>query len=100
MGSYYGVKKVEEIGERLNYNNAKQPNVPVDKRLIAVIGNGLFKIAPDVTSPSEYDEFYHQYSSGYWLTFATYLLTEDQLKDCPDEGRVDDDFSFSLFGNL
>jgi len=88
MGSYLGVKAVEAKGKIVYAMNGAQPNIPNGNRLIAVLSNGLWKIAPDVTDPSEFKSFYGYYSQGYYLSMELYLLPESQVAECPDEGRV------------
>jgi len=94
MGTYYGANKVQELGRSTTSTTKELTGIKENERLIAVIGNGLYKIAPDVTEASEYDEFYGQYTHGYWLTFKLFVLTNEQLALCPNEGRVKDDDSF------
>ncbi len=90
MGTYLGVRAVEHLGRptNLSYNSNNQPLIPSGKRLIAVMNNGLYKIAPDVTRPSEYKEFYDCYAKGIWIAMHLYLLEENEVTKCPDEGRV------------
>jgi hypothetical protein len=87
MGVYLGVKAVSTKGKFIQ-GSVDQPYIPTGHRLIMVLNNGLYKIAPDVTDPKEYKYFYEQYSKGYWISFELFLLPEELIKECPDEGRV------------
>ncbi len=87
MGTYLGVRAVERLGKPV-YSHSSRPEIPSGQRLIAVMDNGLYKIAPDVTRPSEYKEFYDCYAQGQWIEMHLYLLEEDKVAQCPDEGRV------------
>jgi len=91
MANYYGASKVQELGTRLMHCESNQPRVIGNTRVIAVVGNGLYKVAPDVTDAADYAEFFNSYSRGNWLTFKLYTLSPSHLEKCPDEGREDDD---------
>ena len=87
MGTYLGVTAVQRNGQPVQlYTGSTQPTVPQGKRLIAIMDNGVWKIAPDVTRPSEYAEFHRNYSQGNWLAMKLYLLDESKVAECPDEG--------------
>lgn len=88
MGTYFGVTCVESKGT-LIIGTERQPFILAGHRLIAILDNGLWRIAPDVTEKREYDEFYHDYGTGNWLSMKLYLIPEGILKSCPDEGRVE-----------
>lgn len=89
MGTYLGVRAVEKNGEECTSPFSKQqPDVPPGKRLIGIPQNGLWKIAADLTRRSEYDSLYSSYAAGNWLDCKLYLLDEDKVTKCPDEGRV------------
>lgn len=88
MGQYLGVTAVEEKGEHIGTMRKDQPQIPQDQRLIAIVSNGLWKVAPDVTSSSEYDHFFQSYRKGSWVKIDLFLLHENEIENCPDEGRV------------
>ena len=87
MGTYLGVNAVKEHGEQINADD-KQPRIPPGKFLVAIICNGIWSIAPEVTPESEYDEFHRDYCAGHWLSFKVYAVNESDRDNCPDEGRV------------
>ena len=88
MGIYLGVTAVERLGT-LIIPMQSQPPVWPGHRLVMVLDNGLWKIAVDVTDRREYDDFYASYSKGNWLQIRLYDIIKEQVKECPDEGRVE-----------
>jgi hypothetical protein len=73
MGTYYDVEKVEQKGRRIShYPMNKPPTEGFYYRLVAVCDRLIFKLAADVTDPSEYDEFYGQYRRGMLVSFDLY----------------------------
>jgi len=70
MSKYYRPELVEKHGKRLYSDRARDGYIA--NRRVALMYNGLFKTAVDVTASSEYDYFYTQYFSGMWLTFLLY----------------------------
>jgi len=87
MGTYLGVNAVIKHGEQIHTYD-KQPQIPSGKFLVAIICNGIWSIAPEVTHESEYDEFHRAYCAGLWLSFKVYAVNESDRDICPDEGRV------------
>jgi len=86
--TYYGVKAVVQKGQRIDSATERQPPVYSDDVLVAIINNGLWAVAPDVTDAREYSHFYGSYAQGYWLNFDLYNLPKKEIPNCPDEGRV------------
>jgi len=66
MGRYYDPKEVADFGRRVRMGDS------VCHRLVAVMDNGLWKCAADVTRQSEYAEHHKNYSAGLWLSFDLY----------------------------
>ena len=87
MGTYLGVNAVIEKGEQVTMYNDK-PQKPKGTFLVAIVCNGIWSIAPEVTDQREYDEFYNSYCQGNWLSFKVYAVNESDRDNCPDEGRV------------
>ena len=88
MGTYLGVNAVKRIGKLVTLIfPGQRPEVPNDSFLIAIICNGLYAIAPEVTDSKEYDYFYQSYAAGNWLTFKVYAVPESERSNCEDEGR-------------
>ena len=88
MGTYYGVRKVVENGQRIGFAPERQPSGIGDNVLVGIMNNGVWAVAPDLTRESEYRHFYESYSQGMWLNMDLYKVPKDKIKDCPDEGRV------------
>lgn len=80
MGIYYIAEQVEEKGKYIGLSE-KQPRLYHGMRLIAVLDKLLYKYAPDITSPDEYDHFYQQYASGQFVSMKVYQVPEDDLPD-------------------
>lgn len=88
MGTYLGVNKVKEIGRKvLAVLMNKQPTIPDDSFLVAIMCNGVWAIAPEVTDINEYDMFVREYNRGNYLNMELYLVPENQRDNCPDEGH-------------
>jgi len=87
MGVYYGVEAVIGKGERILHTTKEQPLIFDDKVLVALVSNGLYVVAPDVTDPNEYQHFYDTYSQGWWLEMVLYNLPKSEIPNCPDKGR-------------
>ena len=89
MGCYYGVRAIIKNGERIGVAENTQPELNTDSALIAIVSNDSFAIAADVTSEREYEEVYISSQKGsFWNHMELYILHKDDLKKCPDEGRV------------
>ncbi|MDP3640299.1 MAG: hypothetical protein Q8R53_03805 [Nanoarchaeota archaeon] len=88
MGTYYGVRKIVENGEKIGFAPEKQPRIGEDNILVGILSNGVWAIAPDLTRESEYQQFYALYLQGMWLKMEIYKIPKDKIKDCPNEGRV------------
>jgi len=86
MGTYYGVKCVEQNGTLVG---SHKPTVPILSThvLVAVMFNGVWRIAVDVTSASELESFANEYSNGRWLRMTLYTISKDSVKQCVDKGR-------------
>ena len=83
---YYGASAVEEHGRYVPHNY-QQPRVMPGFKLVAILDNGLHRIAADVTDPEDWREHYGVYSRGSWLTMTVYELTNEQAAACPDTGH-------------
>lgn len=88
MGTYYGVRKVVENGQKIGFAPQRQPSGIGEDVLVGIMNNGVWAIAPDLTRESEYQHFYDSYAQGNWLNMDLYKVSKDKIKDCPDEGRV------------
>jgi len=88
MGTYYGVRKVIEHGQRIGFAPERQPSVTEGWVLVGIMNNGVWAIAPDLTRESEYQAFHQSYAQGTWSRMDLYEVPKEKIKDCPDEGRV------------
>lgn len=88
MGTYLGVNAVKNHGVYMGYAQEQKPITPPNNRLVAVLNNGVWQVAPDVTRDSEYKHFFDSYAQGNWLAMQLYRLEESKVALCPDEGRV------------
>lgn len=88
MGTYLGVNAVKNHGVYMGHASSNKPSIPFGERLIAVLSNGVWQTAPDVTRDFEYKHFYDSYAQGYWLAMHLYRLEESKVALCPDEGMV------------
>jgi len=88
MGSYYGAEQIEKLGTTISSYSSTPPTPQGNQALVAIMDNGLYRIACDVSRPSEYKEFNDSYRQGNWLTMDVYAISKDKLADCPDTGRA------------
>ncbi len=87
--TYYDAKQVVQRGTKISsLGMGKKPRVRDGEVLVGVVNNGLWAVAPDVTSDSEFEHFYGSYSQGNWLRMDVYALPKDEVENCPDQGRV------------
>lgn len=98
MGTYYGVNAVEKLGTPM----IPAPGQPLafGTILVMVLDNGLYKVAVDVTDARDYKDFYESYAMGNWLRIRLYSLTREQIKECPDEGRVESTYNKENVGKI
>jgi hypothetical protein len=86
VAQYLGAVKVKELGKKIDRTGDKQPYIPSGNRLVMVLFNHLWEIAVDVTGPGEYQSKLRDYVLGLYVTLELYLLTPEQLEQCPDQG--------------
>lgn len=85
MGIYLGVNAVKKRGKLSTSKIYQQKS---GHRTIIILDNGMYEIAGDVTRKSEYDAAYNACANRTYIRFSLYLLPENEVKNCPDEGRV------------
>ncbi len=88
MGSYYGAEQIEKLGTKISSYSNTPPEARGNQALVAIMDNGAWRIAVDVSRPSEYKAFKDSYSSGNFLTMDVYAISQDKLAQCPDTGRA------------
>lgn len=75
MGKYYDPEAVAKQGKRIIAGDS-QPRIHAGEVLVMVLDRLIFKVAADVTQPSEYAEFYRQYASGMAVRCDVYSLPQ------------------------
>jgi hypothetical protein len=88
MGSYYGVEQITKLGTKIASYSSTPPEPQGNQALVAVMDNGVFRVAVDVSRPSEYAHFKDAYSQGMWLSMDVYTISKDKLAECPDTRRA------------
>jgi hypothetical protein len=61
--------------------------VPPGQRLVAVVNNGSWQVALDVTFPENLDRIMHRRRDGVWQELALYLLPEERVAEISDGRR-------------
>ena len=64
------------------------PKVPAGSRLVAVVNNGEWQSALDVTHPSVYQKVYRRHQEGIWNKMDLYLIDERRADQIEDGRRV------------
>lgn len=64
------------------------PDVPAGSCLVAVVNNGEWQSAIDVTHPSFFDRVRSRYESGVWHEMALYLVDEQKAARIEDGRRI------------
>lgn len=83
MSQYFKAKAVRAKGQPADYRVAgQQPEIPAQHRLIALLDNGAYEKAVDVTDPEEFQTFYDLDCQGHYLHFLLYALPEEFVAEC------------------
>ncbi|KKT01274.1 MAG: hypothetical protein UV76_C0001G0032 [Candidatus Nomurabacteria bacterium GW2011_GWA2_43_15] len=83
--SIYNVEAVEKKGIRVNpqsHAQRNQPHINPGMRLVMVLGNGLRKIAVDVTKRDDFDRAYASYAGGNFISEELYELEDGLVSEC------------------
>lgn len=64
------------------------PRIPEGKRLVAVVNNGEWQSALDVTFPTAYHSVYRRYRAGTWKVMELFLIDEQRAAQIEDGRRV------------
>ena len=88
MGTYYGAEQIEKLGTKISSYSSTPPTPQGNQALVAVMDNGVFRIAVDVSRASEYEHFKDAYNQGNWLDMKVFAISKDKLPECPDTGRA------------
>ena len=96
MARYLAVVAVQREGLKIAgcgacdppHAGAEQPVVAHGRRLIAVVNNGEWQSAIDVTFPAFYDRVYRRYREGIWKGMDLYSLDEKRAEELEDGRRI------------
>src|ERR1700755_569529 len=97
MARHFAVLAVQAEGQKLSHpaidradgdGLPKFPKIPAGSRLVAVVNNGEWQSALDVTYPSVYQKIYGRYQEGIWSTMDLYLVEEGRANQIVDGRRV------------
>jgi len=87
--TYYDARQVVQRGTKIkSLGRNRRPSVREGEVLVGILDNGVWAVAPDVTSESEFKYFYESYSQGNWLRMEVYALPKTEVENCQDQGRV------------
>lgn len=64
------------------------PDIPTGSCLIAVVNNGQWQAAIDVTHPSFFERLRDRYRDGVWREMALYLIDEKRAAQIEDGRRI------------
>jgi hypothetical protein len=67
---------------------ADSPEIPEGFRLIAVVNNGEWQSAIDVTHPSYFERIRRRCAERVWTEMALYLIDEDRAAKIEDGRRI------------
>ena len=90
MARYLNVVVVRELGRRLEQGAvacADHPLVPEGDRLVAVVHNGEWQSAVDVTYPAALERLRRRCAEGIWREMELYLLDEERARESEDGRR-------------
>src|SRR5258706_13865511 len=85
MARHFAVLAVQAEGQKLSHppidradgdGLADPPKIPAGSRLVAVVNNGEWQSALDVTYPSVYQKVYRRYQERSWNTMEIFLIDE------------------------
>lgn len=80
MGKYYGVAKIQKFGTRIaEYYSAELELYHV----VAILDNGQYQVALDVTDREEYDSAMQIYNSSIHIV-SLYEVPTGQIDNCYD----------------
>jgi hypothetical protein len=75
-------------GERGHDIPPDPPQTHRGSRLVAVVNNGEWQSALDVTFPTSYQSVYRRYRQGIWKAMELYFIDEQRAAQIEDGRRV------------
>lgn len=92
MARYLAVVPIQTEGTRVPFDTGgatgDRPSVPPGTRLVAVVNNGEWQSALDVTFPSAYETLRQRCRVGVWKEMQLYLISEERSYEIEDARRV------------
>ena len=91
MARYLAVPAVRELGRCIGIGRpdaGDAPAVPRGERLVAVVNNGEWQSALDVTFPTSYHSVYRRYREGTWKAMELFFIDEHRAAQIEDGRRV------------
>ena len=97
MARYFAVVAVQTEGRRIAHaavDEANQdlfldpPQIPEGSRLVAVVNNGEWQSALDVSFPTVYQRVRRRYQEGTWKAMDLFLIDEQRATEIEDGRRV------------
>jgi hypothetical protein len=96
MARYLAVTAVQQQGRKISHPDAGRsddgrsdpPTVPDGRRLVAVVNNGEWQAAIDVTFPTFYERVHRRFREGVWKELDLYLIDAERVAEIEDGRRV------------
>jgi len=97
MARHFAVLAVQAEGQKLAHPAMERadrddlpdlPKIPAGSRLVAVVNNGQWQSALDVTYPSVYQKVCRRHREGTWKAMDLYLIDERRANQIEDGRRV------------
>lgn len=97
MARHFAVLAVQTEGQKLSHSVIDKadgthlpapPQIPDGIRLVAVVNNGEWQAAVDVTYPDVYQRIGRRYQQGIWKAMDLYLIDESRAIQIEDGRRV------------
>ncbi len=88
MPRYLAVAPVQAEGIPVALGATHIPRVPLGQRLVAVVNNGSWQTALDVTFPENLERIVRRCGDGVWRDLKLYLLPEERATEIGDGRRA------------
>lgn len=97
MARHFAVCAVQTEGQMLSHavidkadrtHLRAPPHIPEGSRLVAIVNNGEWQSAVDVTYPAVYQKVGRRFQDGTWKVMDLYLIDEHRAAEIEDGRRV------------
>jgi hypothetical protein len=89
MSRCLAVRAVQDEGKKLSEAApAESPQVPEGQVLVAVVDNGTWQQARDVSHPTAYGALYRRRAEGVWRRMSLYLIDAQRAAEIEDGRRT------------